>query len=111
MRSLLPKIDNLRSICTLYSPDIVCIVETWLDDTILDSEIAIQGYHLCRLDRSRHGGGVLIYVRSMFTYSLLFKGTPVFECLFLSVTSCNSSSPDFTVALLYRPPNSGHGPL
>ena len=66
MRSLLPKIDNLRSICALYSPDIVCIVETWLDDTILDSEIAIQGYHLCRLDRSRHGGGVLIYVRCMF---------------------------------------------
>ena len=48
--SLLPKIDNLRSICTLYSPDIVCIVETWLGDTILDSAIAIQGYHLCRLD-------------------------------------------------------------
>ena len=51
--SLLPKIDNLRTICNLYSPDIVCIVETWLDDTILDSEVAIQGYCLCRLDRSR----------------------------------------------------------
>ena len=47
----------------------------------------------------------------MFTYSLLFKGTPVFECLFLSVTSCNSPSPDFIVALFYRQPNSGHGPL
>ena len=62
MRSLLPKIDNLRAICTLYSPDIVCIVETWLDDTIVDFEIAIQGYSLCHLDRCRHGGGILIFL-------------------------------------------------
>ena len=111
VRSLLPKIDNLRTICNLYSPDIVCIVETWLDNTILDSEVAIQGYSLCRLDHSRHGGGVLIYVKTMFNYSLLFKGTPEFECLFVEVKFCNSLGPEFTVALFYRPPNSGHSPL
>ena len=101
VRSLLPKIDNLRAICTLYSPDIVCIVETWLDDTILDSEISVQGYSVCRLDRSRHGGGILIFVKSMFIYSLLFKGSVDFECLVMSVNSdkCNASSPNFTVVL------------
>ena len=113
VRSLLPKIDHLRAICTLYCPDILCIVETWLDDTIVDSEIAIQGYSFCRLDRSRHGGGILIFVKSVFTYSLLFKGCVDFECLVMSVNSdkCNASSPDFTVVLFYRPPNSGHAPL
>ena len=35
-RSLLPKIDHLRAVCALYSPDIVCIVETWINDDILD---------------------------------------------------------------------------
>ena len=87
VRSLLPKIDNLRSLCVVHSPDIICIVETWLDDTILDSEVSIQGYHYYRLDRSRHGGGVMIFVKNMFTFSLLFKGTLncVLSCLLLAV--------------------------
>ena len=41
------------------------------------------------------------------SYLLLFKGS---ECLVMSV-NCNASSPDFTVVLFYRPPNSGHVPL
>ena len=71
-------IDDLRLVC---SPHVVCIVESWLDVEILDSEIALQGYYLCRLDRTRHGGSVLIYVNNMFTYSVLFKGTLDFELL------------------------------
>ena len=81
VRSLLPKIDNLRSLCVFHSPDIICIVESWLDDTILDSEVSIQGYTHCRLDRSRHGGGVMIFVKNSFNFSLLFKGTQNYECL------------------------------
>lgn len=111
VRSLLPKIDHLRSICLLYSPDIVCIVESWLDDTILDKEIRIQGYSLCRLDRTRHGGGVLIFVKCLFTFSVIFKGSHEFECLALSVRNCNNFSPGFTIVLFYRPPNSGESPL
>lgn len=111
VRSLLPKIDNLRSLCVLHSPDIICIVKTWLDDTILDSEVSIQGYNHYRLDRSRHGSGVMIFVKNMFTFSLLFEGTLNCECLVMSVTCCFSVSPDFTIALLYRPPSSGQEPL
>ena len=50
VRSLLPKIDNLKLFCSVYSPDIICVVETWLDGDILDSEISIQGYSIVRLD-------------------------------------------------------------
>ena len=115
VRSLLPKIDDLRLLCSLYSPHIVCIVETWLDVEVLDSEVGIQGYHLCHLDRTRHGGGVLIYVNNMFTHTVLFKGTPDFELFIVSIHKCSScssnNSPDFTIALFYRPPNSGYLPL
>ena len=102
--------------CSLYSPHVICIVETWLDIDILDSEICIQGYCLCRLDRTRHGGGVLIYVNKMFTHTVLFKGTPDCELLIVSIhkyinSNCSSTSPDFTIALFYRPPNSGFDPL
>ena len=79
----------------MYVPEVVCIVE---------------GYSLCRLDRTRHGGGVLIFVKSLFTVSVIFKGSPEFECLALSV-HCNNNSPGFLIVHFYRPPNSGHSPL
>ena len=40
--SLLSKLDDLRIICSLYSPNIVCITESWLDSSIENSEISIQ---------------------------------------------------------------------
>jgi hypothetical protein len=58
VRSLLPKLDDLRIICSLHSPDIVCITESWLDSSIENSEIIIQGYIIHRHDRNRHGGGI-----------------------------------------------------
>ena len=39
---------------------VVCVVETWLGEEITDSEISLPDYQLYRLDRNRHGGGVLI---------------------------------------------------
>ena len=38
-RSLLPKIDELRVITETESPDVICIVESWLSSDILDNEI------------------------------------------------------------------------
>ena len=62
VRSLIPKIDNLRVICASQNPGFVCIVETWLNSEVDDSEICIQGYSIVRLDRSRHGGGLIVYI-------------------------------------------------
>ena len=61
-RSLLPKIDELKVLVTISKPDIITIVETWLDQDILDSEVSIQDYRIFRRDRSRHGGGLVIYI-------------------------------------------------
>ena len=55
----------------------------------------------------RHGGGVLCYINNLFTHSVVFKGTDSFECIVLSMfCSSRQHSPDLTIALLYRPPNS-----
>ena len=107
IRSLVPKIDNLRIFCSIYHPDIICMVESWLSTEISDSEISIQGYSVIRLDRNRHGSGVLIYVKYMFTYSLVFKGTDDLELIVVSfLCTMHDTNPDFTLALFYRPPNS-----
>ena len=59
-RSLLPKIDDLRAICSNENYDLVIITETWLSANILDHEICVPGYSLVRRDRNRHGGGVAL---------------------------------------------------
>ena len=56
-RSIIPKLDELRVIASLQNPDIIAIVESWVDSSILTSELIISNYTLIRLDRSRHGGG------------------------------------------------------
>ena len=62
-RSLLRHIDELRLIFTGNHPLVIAISESWLNDTVGDSEVAIPGYQIFRLDRShgRKGGGVAIY--------------------------------------------------
>ena len=44
-------------------------METWLCNDISNNEIMIPGYQLYRLDRNRHGGGVLMYSLEEFSVS------------------------------------------
>ena len=46
---------------------ILYIVESWLSGDISDDEISLSGYSIVRLDRNRHGGGILIYILSNCT--------------------------------------------
>jgi len=85
----------------------VCIAETWLDDDISDTELFIRGYVTAKLDRSRHGGGIIMYIESVFSYNVLFTGDSIFECV---IVSLKLDSCTFCVCLLYRPP-SAHGML
>ena len=86
--SLLPKIDTLNAECLLHNPHVVCIT--------------VSNYNIIRLDRGRHGGGVAMYVDSMFTYSILFTSSPDFECVIASLCANNSKF----ACVVYRPPNS-----
>ena len=65
---------------------IVCVVGKWLNIEIDNSEVCIQSYSSVRLDHSRHGGGLAIYIHNniMFSFSVLFKGNPDFEFFMLS---------------------------
>ena len=42
--------------------DIFCINETWLNESVLYSELEVIGYSALSKHRTRHGGGILIYV-------------------------------------------------
>ena len=100
--SLLPKLDELRLLTICHSPDVICIVESWLAPDILDSELTLPGYTVFRLDRNRHGGGVAVYVRSSLSPSVLFSSDSL-EFLIVSLTSHNRS---LCIGTFYRPPSS-----
>ena len=63
INSLLDKIDQLRSIAEKNKPAIIGITESKIDNTVTDTEIKIQGYTPIRNDRTRHGGGVVVYIK------------------------------------------------
>ena len=104
-RSLIPKIDELRAIAEAKHPDIICIVESWLSNEIQDNELVISNYQLARLDRNRHGGGILIYVHTSLVFDVLSERPSNLELLAISVNS-PCSSHKFCIALFYRPPSS-----
>ena len=68
-RSLLPKISEIKLIAANSKAAVIGISETWLDESVSDSEVEIENYTIYRKDRNRNGGGVCAYVRSDFAYN------------------------------------------
>lgn len=56
-RSLLPNIEEMRLIFTYNHPSIIAVTETWLNNTISDDKIHIQGYRVIQKDQLVHGSG------------------------------------------------------
>ena len=69
-RSLLPKMFDFRLMANKTNASIIGITESWLDNTVNDSEISIPGYCVVRRDRDRNGGGVCVYVKSDMAYNV-----------------------------------------
>ena len=90
----------------MFNYHIVCIVESWLCDSILNSEIFLSGYIIFRRDRDRHGGGLLIFVR-IELYASIIPMPLIVDLEFLptgiSFTFCNFK---FCLGVFYRPPSS-----
>jgi hypothetical protein len=97
--------DELAANCLLYKPDVICIVETWLDKEIKDSEVNIPNYTLNRLDRNRHGGGIAIYVANNLHFSVVIAGPNFLEFLVICVKLAHGK---LGISLLYRPPSTPH---
>ena len=70
VRSLLPKIEQLKIFTKSNNPAVLALCETWLDDSITPNEINIPGYNLERNDRNRQGGGVCLFIRDNLSYNI-----------------------------------------
>ncbi len=101
-RSLLPKVDELRLLAGSSTPGIIAITESWLDSTIAASEVAIPSYQLYRRDRSRHGGGICLYISDSISISRKSCHESI-EFMHVEVTVDKGV---LFVGLYYRPPGS-----
>ena len=103
INSLLPKIDELRTVARDTKSAIIALTESKLDATIFDSEISISGYNVLRKDRNRHGGGVTCYIRSDISFNILNIFSLEIGNIFVDILLPKTKA--FTVGILYRPPN------
>ena len=104
VNSLLPKIDEVRYIANITKASIIGVSETKLDETILSSELEVDGYDLVRLDQSRRSGGVACYIKSWIAYSYEDSFCSNTESIFLDIFFLPKSKP-ILLGILYRPPD------
>ena len=82
---------------------LIGITETKLDETIMDSELNIEGYDLIRSDRNRHGDGVACYIKKERHYNVRVNCPTNFEYSFLDLLLLNSKP--ILIGIIYRPPD------
>ena len=102
VRSLKKQLGDLRACASvLERHDVVAISETWLNDTVADSELEIgfPEHTWFRRDRGSRGGGVACAVRSSLL-PLRLPDPAGTECLLIRLRSVS-----VVVAVCYRPPD------
>lgn len=104
VRSLLPKITEIRHLSKSGKVGVFCFTKTWLDDSITDAEIELENYLVIRRDRNRKGGGVCIYVRSDigFNHRTDLKSEQI-EAVWLDILL--PMSKPILICACYRPPD------
>lgn len=100
-RSLFNKLDDLKIRVISCQPDIICITETWLDESVNDNAILLPGYSLIRQDRDSRGGGVLLYHKSALSVSVL-SNVPI-PNVKSNILSCNLTDFDTCLTIVYHP--------
>ena len=86
------------------------ITETKLDDHATHASLSIAGYQLFRQDRTRHGGGVAIYIANGLRPVALideqqYASSNGLEAVLVSISLLGKKD-KVTILGLYRPPNS-----
>ena len=117
IRSLRHKTHEIKHLISKYNLHALAVSETWLDNSVSDSEVEVDGFTLYRHDRPcsqncscvkssepcRKAGGVCIYADT----SLGFRQEPLkssHEILLLRSRK-KKNTPSLLVGCIYRPPS------
>lgn len=86
IHSILSKREEVQHLLSESNLDFLALSETWLNTNIPTNMIDVPGYTCYRRDRLvGKGGGVLVYIRDIFKYSVVELETFGLECFILNV--------------------------
>ena len=103
VNSIRNKLNDLKVLIT-DSVDILCIGESKLDESFLNSEIVLDGFKKpYRLDVSASSGGLLIYVKTNLPSKMinLYDFNKDIQCIAMEL---NVSNKRYIILSIYRPP-------
>ena len=73
----------IHALVSIHKPD---AIRLWLCPDITAAEISLLGYSAARLDRDRHGSGIILFVADIYNVKVLQQGPletwNFFLCLF-----------------------------
>lgn len=106
-RSLINKRDDLENICSKLNPAVICLTETWLDDSTPPTAYIPEGYKILRKDRSDEfkqrygktsGGGTAILFKKDMKVGNLNIGEDDQETQWIQIRTAQN----FILGLVYR---------
>ena len=102
IRSLTANLTSLKDYISNNPYDLICLSETWLNSTILNTALEVDGYKLFRRDRyNQRGGGICVFVKSNLPVTVLNNFIPqLTEQLWLTIKLVIFH----TLGTFYRPP-------
>lgn len=101
IRSLYPKLKDLEYYVLDKKIDILAVSETWLDAATDTSALHINHYKFFRRDRGGRGGGVGLYVNTLYKVSNISTNLNI-EQLWLLIETHKKK---ICSGVAYRPPN------
>ena len=108
-RSIANKTLDLQALLISEDLDVIAITETFLSEDVLDSKLVdVATYTVCRRDRNRHGGGIMLILKS--DISVVRREDLETDCELLWTEIIKDSS-SIMLGVFYRPPGSGYSPL
>ena len=103
INSILPKIEQLRSLLINWNISVFGITETKLDNTVSNEEVEIDGYNLIRSDRNWKGEGIACYIKTSISFNYHRSLSEKFENILIDILSPKSKP--ITLGIIYRPPD------
>ena len=63
------KVDEIKTLLHEQNTDVLCLCETFLNQKFSDDELKVSGYDFIRKDTQTHGGGLIIYIKSFWSFT------------------------------------------
>lgn len=101
VRSLPPKLDDIKAFVVNENVDVLCLSETWLSPMFPSNIISIPEFVLLRQDRRDGYGGVAIYLKNNIQYSIIHTDHTI-EQLWIRVGGI-SSHRSLAIGVVYNP--------